>query len=391
MHYERFDTPLGALQRGLGRGFVQARSRHATEDVLACLTRDHRWFRSIDSRAIYLAKLVRGLEMPIGPLVDVLLDGGDAFDNILDVLVVLGRDDDPAAVDGLRRYVRDGPAYTDVLETIAREWSRPHWDDLRPIARNRLDAEPTSLFPGPPWTVWAETDPTIAARIRPRPGPGRRPPLDRTTEDLLASLPGGDTSSQRRALRELNRRGAHPELLEIAEHLRHDELAVPVIDAFLRLGAAALPTARAWAATENGPMRWQSWLILAEIGDETDLPALTAAWDWLDARRGDRCGYYRLAAGAARLGGHDLLPRIRRAWYSPHSYERAACLRAIHTLDPSAATKFLVEGLWDAETDVRTFAAEHVDLDERTRSALRWLHDDPLETPEVRAAAGTRL
>jgi hypothetical protein len=106
---------------------------------------------------------------------------------------------------------------------------------------------------------------------------------------------------------------------------------------------------------------------------------LLTGWDWLDARPDDRCGYHELAAGLARIGGPAAMQaaaRIRRLWFSPHSYERARYLRALLQLDPPGAEPLLHEGLWDCESGVRLLAV---------------LRDDPMETTDVRAAATDRL
>ncbi|MEK8107287.1 hypothetical protein NKG94_22835 [Micromonospora sp. M12] len=47
--------------------------------------------------------------------------------------------------------------------------------------------------------------------------------------------------------------------------------------------------------------------------------------------------------------------------------------------------------MWDCESDVRQFAAEHVPLDDMTRKQLSYLRNDPMETSEVRATAAARL
>jgi hypothetical protein len=141
-------------------------------------------------------------------------------------------------------------------------------------------------------------------------------------------------------------------------------------------------------------MVWTAYLVLAEHGEDGDHPALFAAWEWLDRRTHDRCGYDALATGIARIGGpaaRAAVPRLRRAWFSPHSYERATYLRAVTALDPDAARLLLREGFWDCESDVRRFAAEHAPLDDTTRDQLRYLRDDPMETTEVRATATRRL
>lgn len=69
----------------------------------------------------------------------------------------------------------------------------------------------------------------------------------------------------------------------------------------------------------------------------------------------------------------------------------AAYLRAVTVLDPGGADGKLVEGLWDCESDVRRYAADHAPLSIVTRHQLGVLRDDPMETPEVRAAAAARL
>ncbi|MEK8107288.1 hypothetical protein NKG94_22840 [Micromonospora sp. M12] len=50
-------------------------------------------------------------------------------------------------------------------------------------------------------------------------------------------------------------------------------------------------------------MVWTAYLVLAKHGDDSDVPALLAGWDWLDRRTDDRCGYDDLAVGIARIGG----------------------------------------------------------------------------------------
>jgi hypothetical protein len=303
--YDEPATLAGALQRGLGRG---ARRAAGPEAVFACVKRDYRWDWMVDERAVYLARLVRDLAMPVPPLLTLLrehpADNDDnTFDNTLEVLVALGRSGDRSAVDGLFQYVRDGPRWTEVLQTTAEELPREMWNDLLPVARARL-----GHHPGPDTVVW---------------------------------------------------RG------------------------------------RPWLATPPvHPMVWTAYVVLAEHGDATDLPALFAGWDWLDRRGHDRCGYDDLAAGLARIGGpaaRAAVPRLHRAWSGPHTYERAAYLRAATALDPDAAHRLLVEGLWDCESNVRRFAAEHAPLDDMTRDQLRCLRDDPVETPEVRAIAARRL
>lgn len=404
-YYDKPTTFTGALQHGLGRGAHRAmRDPAAPEAVFACVKRDYRWDWLVDDRAVYLARLVRDLSMPIPPLLTSLRahsieDDDNGFGNTLEVLEALGRSGDRRVIDGLRQYVCDGPHWVDVLQTIATDWHRELWDDLLPVARTRLarhDRVDEVLWRGRPWIDWAVVDETIAARVetfRPRSGLVR--PFEQlSAEELLALLSARRIDQQKELLRELNRRGPQPGLLAVADELPAAELHGQFGRAVRMLGAQAVPLARAWAEPPVHPMIWTACLVLAEHGDDSDLPALLAGWDWLDRRTGDLCGYNNLADGIARIGGpaaQAAVPRLRRAWFTPHTFERAAYLRAITALDRSGADRLLVEGLWDCERDVRQFAAAHAPLDEMTLNQLRHLRDDLMETAEVRAAAAARL
>ncbi|WP_141725298.1 hypothetical protein [Micromonospora pallida] len=140
---------------------------------------------------------------------------------------------------------------------------------------------------------------------------------------------------------------------------------------------------------------------LALVTQARHPPTLSASWPPASTRcsrvgGGGRPARTRrgLAEGIARIGGpaaQTAAPRLRRAWFSPHTFERAAYLRAVTALDPGNTDSLLTEGLWDCESDVRQFAAEHVPLDDSTRKQLSYLRDDPMETPEVRATAAARL
>lgn len=404
-YYAKPTTFTGSLQRGLGRGAYRAlHDPAAPQAVLACVKRDYRWDWLVDERAVYLARLIRDLALPVPPLVNLLHehavhDDDNTFDNTLEVLEALGRAGDRHAIDGLRWYVHNGLRWVDVLHTIARDWPRELWDDLLPVARTRLaqgDRADEVLWRSRPWVDWAAVDDQVAAGVasfQPRSALAR--PLEQqSTEDLLTMLRTGGTDRQEVALRELNHRGPQTALLPIVDELPVTELHAPLGRAIRMLGPQALPLARAWAAPPIHPMIWTACLVLAKHGDDSDLPALLAGWDWLDRRTDDRCGYHDLAEGIARIGGpaaQAAVPRLRRAWFSPHTFERAAYLRAVTALDPGNTDSLLTEGLWDCESDVRQFAAEHTPLDDMTRKQLSYLRDDPMETPEVRATAAARL
>lgn len=404
-YYDRPTTFTGSLQHGLGRG-----ARRALDDpaapraVLACVERDYRWDWQVDERAVYLARLIRDLGLPIAALLDLLQDHAaddddNTFDNTLGILAALGRAGDSQAIDGLRQYVRHGHHWIDVLQTIARDWPRERWDDLLPNVRARLQQHVDTdvvFWPARPWQDWAAVNDHIATEVaafQPHGAP-RRPLEQQSTEALLHALRTSGTDLQKAALRELNHRGPQPGLLPIVNDLPVPKLHGPLGRALRLLGPEALPLARAWATPPIHPMVWTAYLVLAKHGDDSDLPALLAGWDWLDRRTQDRCGYDDLAAGIARIAGpaaRAAIPRLRRVWFSPHTFERAAYLRAVTALDPGNTDSLLIEGLWDCESAVRQFAAENTPLDDVTREQLRYLRDDPMETPEVRATAANRL
>ncbi|MEH1169008.1 hypothetical protein V6V47_26860 [Micromonospora sp. CPCC 205539] len=403
-YYAKPTTFVGSLQHGLGRGAYRALRDPATpQAVLACVKRDYRWDWLVDERAVYLARLIRDLAVPIPPLLNLLNqhavdDDDNTFDNTLEVLETLGRAGDRHVLDGLRWYVHNGPRWVDVLQTIARDWPRELWDDLLPVALARLaqgDNADDVLWRSSPWQDWADADDQVAAGVAAfQPRSASRPLEQLSIDDLLTMLRAGGTDRQKDVLRELNRRGPQPALLPIVDELPVAELHGPLGRAIRMLGSEALPLARSWAAPPLHPMVWTACLVLAKHGDDSDVPALLAGWDWLDRRTDDRCGYDDLAVGIARIGGPAALavvPRLRQLWFTPHTFERAAYLRAVVALDPGNTDSLLTEGLWDCESDVRQVAAEHVPLDDMTRKQLSYLRDDPMETSEVRATAAARM
>jgi len=64
------DTRLGAIQRGLGRGFRQVAQggAGARDDLLYCIVRDPRWDKQVDQRAAAYAQLMIRLSCSWDPL-----------------------------------------------------------------------------------------------------------------------------------------------------------------------------------------------------------------------------------------------------------------------------------------------------------------------------------
>ncbi|MEV0455418.1 hypothetical protein [Catellatospora methionotrophica] len=408
-HYDHPRTLLGALQRGQGRGVLKARRDRrdagVAEAVYACIARDHRWDRHVDDCGDYLARLVRDLDMDLAPILDLFwtadrdldLDTSHdegAFHVALRVLETLGHTGDRRAVDALRRAVAEAEHWTMVLDEITDRWPRQSWDDLDTVVLSRLTPQDEDDLLGfrEPWATWARRHPRIADPTRRTAERPARPPtpVPRSSDVLVAVLgdPLASRGERAAALRELICCAPEPRLLDLAEDLYGTPSLYRAVS---RLGSAAVGHARGWA--QDGRMHRFGAALLAEHGTEQDIPRLVDAWDRL-WEADEWCGFDTLADGFARFGAvaADAVPRLRAMWrWTPHSYERTACLRALLAVDPLAAEVPLGQGLLDSESGVREFAVAHVQLDHVTRRVLGGLAHDPIESPEVRRLAATRL
>ncbi|MER6120541.1 hypothetical protein ABT146_32350, partial [Streptomyces sp. NPDC001743] len=85
-----------------------------------------------------------------------------------------------------------------------------------------------------------------------------------------------------------------------------------------------------------------------------------------------------------------VLRHVYRETSSSHLRGRAA--RALAATDPSFATGFAVECLWDCEETTREVAARHAETgDIRVAERLRRLAADPAEEAEVQSAVRSRI
>ncbi|ADJ43243.1 hypothetical protein AMES_1420 [Amycolatopsis mediterranei S699] len=410
--YASATTLRGALQRGCGAaGAWVAAHRVDPELVLDCVRRDYRWDRQVDERAVYLARLVLDVELSIDPIVEQLWRtglnrkyDGNRFGQTVDVLAVLGQAHVAVAVAALRRYVCEGERWVEVLQAVAETWPGEWWDDLAPVVAGRAaDASPEEVFFGrEPWSSWAGRDRRIDVLLeRAQPSVSWRCPSlsyrDTPVAGLLGLLADPDAQPEvlSAVLHEFARhRGPEPRLLDVADQLaaRPDARWIGLIHAFTKLGPQTVGHARRWARSPSHPLWWRAVVTLAEHGDAADVPALLAALDRLDGDKDDWCGYDDLARGFARLGVTDVAPRLRSLWRrSPHSFERAAYVEALLTLDPDATRQQLPDALADCEADVRLVAARHAPLTGEVRRRLGRLRDSPIENPDVREAAAHRL
>ena len=392
MPYARFDSVEGLLQRGRGLGAVRALQdpRAAAPFVHDGIRRDWGWGWP-DDRSRYLARLVRDLELSPAPVVDLLAGDEEQCGRAAAVLELLALGGSDEAREALRSHVREGAHWVSVLESVSRRWPLEWWEDLGEAARARIGGEPEPPWCTEPWTRFG-----IEVR-QPDPGP---PPQDLTglvdaeLLDLLAE-PGHPAAGAVDALRELSRRdpveGLIPLVPSLAALHGHGPLFL-LRQAVDRLGALAVPAARRWVCDERDWLARLGADVLADhLGPEV-IPVLVAelADQW---RARAWCGPERTARRLARFGpaAAGAVADLRRFWLrTPHSYERAAYLEALAAIDPGGLDYAHTESLWDCEERARLLGIAHAPDHPETCKRITALRDDPMETPDVRAAAAAR-
>ncbi|GGW55945.1 HEAT repeat domain-containing protein [Streptomyces caelestis] len=368
---------------------------------------------------------------------------------VLGHLASYGRRD---ALELLRRYAAQGSNWAWALDELA---LRDDDAGLRALAAPvlaRFPADPEGdaelaaavrdAFEPRPWRLWAE-DPreSVATRVRaahetgcfdrwqrqmrptgPRPGwsvravfewaqqglergaalhvPAARclsavaGPEDRA-EIIQAAKDGGD-GARCTALRYLAD-GNDPDTLGLIEDAVATGSTVVVdaaVDAFERMRSlAAVDRARGWARRPD-ELGAAAGRVLACRGGAQDRGLVLAALR--EAVRGegpDAPTLWTLIDGTGRLGiacAAPVLRHIYRETASSHLRGRAA--RALAATDPSFATGFAVECLWDCEESTRELAARHAETgDARVVERLRRLAADPAEEAEVQTAVRSRI
>lgn len=396
-HYAPTTTLLGLLQRGRGLGaLIAAEDRSTVADLVhACVRRDWRWDRLVDENHVYLARLLRDLALPLGPVAEGLAAGDEhGAEQATRVLELLALSGSAEARDVLRAYVREGEHWLSVLESVSARWPVEWWEDLGDVARARLggDDDPTPWAKA--WEHWGIPIPTPEREPR-------RPPVlvGLTNAELLEVIADPASSEDRRtdAMFVLHHhRDPEPGLVPLVPSLgtadgRH---SLPLVTGLLKgLGAHAMPAARDWAASDSRWLAWEGLRVLAVHGEPQDVPVLLAELErqWVD---GTWCGPMVMAEGLARFGPEaaGAVSLLRRFWLrTPHAYERPSYLRALAAIDPAGLDEVYVESLWDCQAEARLLGVERAPDRPEVRERLARLRDDPMEEPEVREAAGTRL
>ncbi|MFE2533091.1 hypothetical protein [Streptomyces sp. NPDC059371] len=392
MVYARIESLEGLLQRGRGLGAVRALRdpQEAAAFVYDGIRRDWRW-DDVDDRCLYLARLVRDLGLSLTPVVRQLAGDEETCLRACDVLELLALSGSEAAREALRTYIREGAHWARVLESVSIGWPTEWWDDLGDIARARIGEEPELPWFFEPWTRFG-----IEVRNRP---PVSRPTLDGLgTGELLTLLRDERTADEAKfdALRALNRREPDERLLPLVPSLGTTDgrRPLPLLRrAVERLDTLAVPAARGWAKDRRPWLAELGADVLADHPSPEDLPKLVRelAGQWSAPAW---CGPDRTARRLALLGpdAAEALPYLRRFWlHTPHSYERTAYLKALAAIDRGGLDHAWSESLWDCEETARLTAIASAPAVPETLERIAALRDDPMETPEVRAAARERL
>ncbi|WMD07494.1 HEAT repeat domain-containing protein [Streptomyces sp. FXY-T5] len=368
---------------------------------------------------------------------------------VLGHLASYGRRD---ALELLRRYAAHGSNWAWALDELA---LRDDDAGLRALAAPvlaRFPADPEGdaelaatvrdAFEPRPWRLWAE-DPreSVAARVRaahetgsfdrwqrqmrpsgPRPGwsvqavfewaqqgidrgaalhvPAARcltavaGPEDRA--EIVRAAQDGTDGARCTALRYLAD-GNDPEALDLIEGAVATGSTLVVdaaVDAFERMrSAAAVDRARGWARRPDA-LGAASGRVLACRGGVQDRDLVLAAVR--EAVRGegpDAPTLWTLVDGTGRLGIACAAPVLRHVYReTASSHLRGRAARALASTDPSFATGFAVECLWDCEETTREIAARHAETgDARVVERLRRLAADPAEEAEVQTAVRSRI
>ncbi|MFS4093196.1 HEAT repeat domain-containing protein [Streptomyces sp. AF1A] len=368
---------------------------------------------------------------------------------VLGHLASYGRRD---ALELLRRYAAHGSNWAWALDELA---LRDDDAGLRALAAPvlaRFPADPEGeaelaaavrdAFEPRPWRLWAE-DPreSIATRVRaaqeagcfdrwqrqlrptgPRPGwsvravfewaqqgmergaalhvPAARclvavaGPEDRP-EILQAARSGGDGArcTALRYLADSNDPDA-PDLIEAAVADGTAVVVEAAVDAFERMrSVAAVDRARGWAQRPDALGAAAGRMLACRGGAQDSALVLAALREAVRGDGPDAPTLLTLVDGAGRLGiscAAPVLRHIYRETASSHLRGRAA--RALAATDPSFATGFAVECLWDCEETTRELAARHAETgDARVVERLRRLAVDPAEEDEVQTAVRSRF
>lgn len=368
---------------------------------------------------------------------------------VLGHLAAYGRGD---ALALLRRYAATGANWEWALDELALRDDDAGLRSLAAPVLARFPATPEGdaelatavrdAFEPRPWRLWSE-DPrdSVGARIRaareagsfdrwqrqlsptgPRPGWSVRAVLDWADEGLergaprhvpaarcLAAVAGPEDLTDIVLAARLGSDGARsaalhylagaqePVVLDLIEEAvtgGSRAVADAAVAAFERMcGEAAVDRARGWVHRPDA-LGASAAGVLACRGTAADAPlVLGALRETVRVDGPDSPLLWTLVDGAGRLGIACAAPVLRHVYRETTSSRlRGRAAGALAATDPSFATGFAVECLWDCEETTREVAARHAETgDVRVADRLRRLAADPAEEDEVQSAVRSRL
>ncbi|WP_314613900.1 HEAT repeat domain-containing protein [Streptomyces stackebrandtii] len=368
---------------------------------------------------------------------------------VLGHLASYGRQD---ALLMLRRYAATGANWAWALDELA---LRDDDAGLRGLALPVLarfpagpagDAELAGVvrdaFEPRPWRLWAEDQrDAVGARVRaaqeqgsfdrwqrqmrpagPRPGWSVRAVLDWAQEgyergavldgpaarclaavagpedrpELLAAARDGSPGARGAALHHLaaSRDPAVLDLVEAAVDGGSRPVAEAAVAAYRRMcGEDAVARARAWVRRTD-ELGTAAAEVLACRGTAQDAGLVLGALRGTIRSAGpDAPQLAVLVDGVGRLDIACAAPVLRHVYRETASSQlRGRVARALAATDPTFATGFAVECLWDCEETTREVAAQHAETgDVRVAERLRRLAADPAEEAEVQTAVRNRI
>ncbi|MEV7688177.1 HEAT repeat domain-containing protein [Streptomyces bungoensis] len=166
------------------------------------------------------------------------------------------------------------------------------------------------------------------------------------------------------------------------------------VDAFERMRSiAAVDRARRWAQRPDALGAAAGRVLACRGGAQDSDLVLGALREAVRGEGPDAPTLWTLVDGTGRLGIACAAPVLRHVYReTASSHLRGRAARALAATDPSFATGFAVECLWDCEETTRELAARHAETgDARVVERLRRLASDPAEEDEVQTAVRSRF
>ncbi|GEB61629.1 HEAT repeat domain-containing protein [Streptomyces gardneri] len=352
----------------------------------------------------------------------------------------------------LRRYAATGTNWAWALDELALRDDDAGLRGLALPVLARFPADPTGdaelagvvrdAFEPRPWRLWAEDQrEAVGARVKaaqeqgsfdrwqrqmrpagPRPGWSVRAVLDWAQEgyergavlhgpaarcltavagpedrpELLAAARDGSAGARGAALHHLaeSRDPAVLDLVEAAVDAGSGPVAEAAVAAYRRMcGEDAVARARAWVRRTD-ELGTAAAEVLACRGTAQDAGLVLGALRGTIRSAGpDAPELAVLVDGAGRLDIAVAAPVLRHVYRETSSSQlRGRVARALAATDPTFATGFAVECLWDCEETTREVAAQHAETgDVRVAERLRRLAADPAEEAEVQTAVRNRI